>query len=376
MRVLLHTGRGGVGTTTVAAAGAVHAARSGARTLVVSTTADRCLAHVLGRPVTGSPVVAGPVEVEPGLSLLHLGARAGTGQDAVGRAAAALGLQPWSAAALPGVAEFLALTALRDEVSHGGWDVVVVDCGAAERALRLLTLPDVLARSAAQLLLAQRSADVVGVLREVRAELTAAAQVLGASSTSVRLVVTPQPVVVAESLRTLTALSLHGFGVDALVANMVAPAGADPWLSARADAQAEALAGLAAAAPAPVLRAPHLAVGPVGTDALAGLAVELFGHGTDALLALEPPPATDAGRGFGVERTGSGFDLVIDLPLTTAADVDLARAGDDLVLTVGHNRRVVVLPSALRRCRTGGARMSAGRLRVHFEPDPSLWPTR
>ena len=86
--------------------------------------------------------------------------------------------------------------------------------------------------------------------------------------------------------------------------------------------------------------------------------------------------ATTVQGGWAVERADDGYDLVVDLPLARGGDVDLARSGDELVLTLGAWRRVVLLPSALRRCVVRGARLRQGRLRVHFEPDPALWPQR
>ena len=192
---------------------------------------------------------------------------------------------------------------------------------------------------------------------------------LRAPSTSVRLVLTPEAVVIAEARRTRTALALHGFAVDAVVANRVVPAGGDDaWRHAWVTSQTARLAEAEAAfAPLPMLRAPYLPHEPLGPDALSALAGEVFG-GVDNLLAF-----TDH-DGWAVERAGDGYDVLVDLPLARAADVDLARCGDELVLTLGSWRRVLLLPSALRRCVVRGARIREGRLRVHFEPDPALWP--
>ena len=192
---------------------------------------------------------------------------------------------------------------------------------------------------------------------------------LRAPTTSVRLVLTPEAVVIAEAKRTRTALALHGFSVDSVVANRVVPAGGrDAWRQAWVRSQTARLAEVEEAlAPLPMLRAPYLPAEPVGPEALSRMAGEVFG-GVDNLLAI-----TDHG-GWSVERADEGYDVVVDLPLARAGDVDLARCGDELVLTLGSWRRVVLLPSALRRCVVRSARMRQGRLRVHFEPDPALWP--
>jgi arsenite-transporting ATPase len=74
-----------------------------------------------------------------------------------------------------------------------------------------------------------------------------------------------------------------------------------------------------------------------------------------------------------VERSGEEFVLELRLPLADRKDVDLARRGDELVVTVGPSRRYLSLPSALRRCVVVGASLRHGRLRIRFEPDPALW---
>ena len=75
-----------------------------------------------------------------------------------------------------------------------------------------------------------------------------------------------------------------------------------------------------------------------------------------------------------VERDGRGFVLRLSLPLVTAADVDLKRRGDELVVAVGEHRRLLSLPAALRRCVITGATVRGGSLRVRFEPDERVWP--
>ena len=75
-----------------------------------------------------------------------------------------------------------------------------------------------------------------------------------------------------------------------------------------------------------------------------------------------------------VERSGRDFVLRLPLPLVTAADVDLGRRGDELVVAVGEHRRLLSLPAALRRCVITGATVRDGRLRVRFEPDERVWP--
>jgi arsenite-transporting ATPase len=275
---------------------------------------------------------------------------------------------------------------VRAQVTSGTWDLVVVDCAPTAETLRLLALPEALSwymdrvfpmsrrvARAVRPVLNRTSVPVPhdrvfeaverlhGELADVRALLTDPAR------SSVRLVLTPEAVVVAEARRTLTSLSLYGYRVDGVVANRVFPAGGDAWRAGWVAAQAIQLAEVEQSfAPLPVWRSPYRAGEPVGVEELAAFAAEAYG--TADPLAL--PPAREP---MGVTRTDTGFDLTLDLPLADKRDLDLVRKGDELVVTVGSRRRVLALPSALRRCRVSGAALRDGRLVVSFIPDPDQW---
>jgi arsenite-transporting ATPase len=204
--------------------------------------------------------------------------------------------------------------------------------------------------------------DVFGAVQRLYGELSEVQGLLtDPARAGVRLVLTPESVVVAESRRTFTGLSLYGFTVDAVVANRVIPAGGDdPWRAGWAAAQAarldevrQSFAGL------PVHVGPYLPAEPVGLEALAAYGSALYG---DADPWGRPPDV----RPLSVEAQGDGAVLSMPLPLADRGDVDLARTGDDLVVTVGGQRRVVALPGWLGSRPVSGAALTNGRLVVHF----------
>jgi arsenite/tail-anchored protein-transporting ATPase len=398
VRVLLFTGKGGAGKTTTAAATAVRAARAGLKTLVMSTDSAHSLADALDVDLSAD---GAPVEVEPGLFGQQVDARArarrwwGDVQDYLLDLLDTVGIDPVAAeelTMLPGAEEVLALLELRDQVTHGPWDLVVVDCAPTAETLRLLALPEALrwamqrvfpagrlmVRTARPLLgraigVPMPRDEVFASLQRLYAELGGVQEVLAADSTSVRLVLTPERVPVAEARRTLTSLSLYGYRVDGVVANRVFPEATSPgvesWVGGWAVQQRAVLDEVDASfAPLPVLRAAYQEAEPIGPDALAALAEQVYGAVADEPWAPTPLPAP-----MRVERSGDEFVLVLDLPLTLASEVDLQRRGDDLWLLVGGHRRVIALPSALRRCTVVAATVRDGSLRVRFEPDPDLW---
>jgi arsenite-transporting ATPase len=301
---------------------------------------------------------------------------------------------------LPGADDILTLLAVRDHVETGPWDLVVVDCAPTAETLRWLAIPDAVTRLVDRVLPSQRAlaralVPVVGraaslpvpgrevgpALLQLRGQLSGALDLLRSGSASVRLVLTPEAVVLAEARRTLTALSLQGFVVDGVVANRLIPDhAASDWQLGWVRAQGAVLAEADEAfAPVRVLRAPYLATEPVGPDALADLGGRLLaavgpdgeGDGLTELLR-----GSDRPNPVRVERLGRDFELVLDLPHVHAEDVDLARREDDLLVSVDGHRRVISLPSALRRCTVAGAKLRDGALHIRFEPDPDLWPSQ
>jgi arsenite-transporting ATPase len=231
---------------------------------------------------------------------------------------------------------------------------------------------------------------VVEAAERLAAELGAVHEVLRAPGTSVRLVTTPERVVLAETRRTWTSLALHGFRVDQVVANRVfLDVGDDAWRRKRREAQDAVLAEADESfRPVQVLRAGWADDEPVGVAALAAFGERLLGPAglepADGVAAPAGDPAdrSDAGparpgtAGLDVERVDGGFVLGLPVPLARRDELELGRRGDDLVVTVSGHRRVVALPGALTRCQVAGAALRDGRLAVRFEPDPALWPVR
>jgi len=200
----------------------------------------------------------------------------------------------------------------------------------------------------------------------------------------VRLVLTPERVVIAESRRTLTSLRLYGLTVDQVVVNRVFPdvstldaeAGAEPgqgspptvWLAGWNEAQARGLIEVRHSFdPLPIVIAPYLAREPVGADALAALARARTGETVGVLMT---PPI----QAMTVQPLEGGYLLTLPLPLVTAAEVGLKRRDDGLLVSVADHRRVLSLPSVLRRCVVTGAVVRNATLRVRFVPDEKLWP--
>jgi arsenite-transporting ATPase len=339
LRLLLFAGTGGVGTTTAALATAALAASS-AKVLLVS-------AGVPSVPPGPSPVGLGA------LSVLHVDARRRFEER-------------WPAVATevalpPGLASMLTLLDARDRTRHGDWDAVLVDAPPVEELLSLGELAGSVERVwPARDRIVHRTAfgDAVGTVQ------TAAAAIRTfLAGASVRLVVAPSAAGVVAARRLSTALALHGYGLDSVIANRVLPAeaGDSAWASQLRAGQEAALAALDLGVP--VLRVPFLATEPDPES----LGREIYGSADPIAPADVPDPVP-------VTRSGPDYELRVALPFVRRSDVRLARSGDDLVVTVGDQLRRLALPPVLRRCVAVGATAGDGAIRVRFRPDPALWP--
>jgi arsenite-transporting ATPase len=178
---------------------------------------------------------------------------------------------------------------------------------------------------------------------------------------SVRLVVNPERVVIAEARRTATYLSLFDYAVDAVIVNRLLPdAITDPWFKAWKEAHAEHLEAIEDGfAPVPVLRAELAAEEPTGTVRLRALAESLYAD-------VEVAEVLHHGRPLTVEARDGMHVLRIDLPFADREDLDLGRKDGELLVRVGAHRRAIVLPDSLRHRAVQGATMVGDRLEVTF----------
>ena len=385
MRILLFTGKGGVGKTTTAAGTATLAARRGQRTLVLSTDAAHSLSDAFALPIGSEPT-----RVEDGLYVQQVDAQRRFEQswsEVQGYLLAvmdAAGVDPITAEELtviPGAEEVLALLELRAQATSGDWDVIVVDCAPTAETLRLLALPEALGWYMDRVLPTQRRVvkalkpvlaraasvpmphdSIFDAIERLHGDLHEVHTLLTGPQSSVRLVLTPETVVVAEARRSFTTLSLFGYRVDGVVANRVFPeGGADSWRGQWVAAQQSVLKEVEESfGDLTIWRSSYRPYEPVGAHELAAFADELYA-GDDAL-------ASPAGEGpMIVRRTSNGMKLSLALPFVAKTDVDLARHGDDLFVTVGSYRRLLTLPSSLRKQTVAGARVKDGALEIRFK---------
>jgi arsenite/tail-anchored protein-transporting ATPase len=389
-RILVYTGKGGVGKTSVAAATALACADRGYRTIVMSTD----IAHSLG-DAFDVDLGPQPKEIAPNLwaqesdVFYNIARYWGRIQQYAASVLRWRGLDDIMAeemTVLPGMDEVGSLLWIADHHDSGNYDVVVVDAAPTGETLRLLSLPEAakwwmekvepIGRKLTKLTapLIQRvvgmpmpSDEVFNAGEELFDRLEHMHDLLtDHSKTSVRVVLTLEQVVIKEAQRSFTYFHLYGYPTDLVVANRVLPDDPD-WRYFRDWYEAQQRYGPLVEKtfhPIPVRQAPFFDREVVGLDLLRELARTLY-DGED------PTQFFYRGNPYEVVRDNGTFLLSVDLPFTEKQQINLSRHADELVIDLGTWRRTLVLPRILVDAPTEGAKFEDGTLKVRFgAPDP------
>jgi arsenite-transporting ATPase len=385
MRVILVTGKGGVGKTTVSAATAIKAADLGYHTLVMSTDPAHSLADAFGVKLGDDPSrVIENLDAQQIDSQQRLEESWGPVRDYLTKVFDWSGLQGVEAEELtvfPGMDELFSLASVRDHVSSGAYDVIIVDCAPTAETLRLLSLPDVMSWYMDKLFpVSKQVAKMVRpVMNRVSSLPLADDQVFDAVATfydrldgirdilsdpditTARLVMNPEKMVIAEARRTYTYLGLFGYSVDAAIVNRILPESVtDPYFARWHEIQKGHMEDIAEGFADIDIRPLRLFDEEmVGIDRLRTVGDELFGD-------TDPTERLSQGRPFRVEDDGDDVVLVVGMPFAEHDDLDLMRRDHELIVTVGPHRRSIVLPDSLKRRQVLRAALTDGELRVTF----------
>jgi len=384
-RTILYTGKGGVGKTSVAAATARRCAAAGLRTLIISTDPAHSLADALQTEIGGEPTkVSRKLRAQQVQAQDELEHHWSAVSDWLGGLLMERGVDRIAAEELtvpPGGDELFSLLVLKGHVESGEWDAIIVDCAPTGETLRLLSFPDAArwwldkvlgkeqsmlsaARPLARMFLDVPLPDerVIAEVQRLVANLVAMHELLrDGSRVSMRLVMTPDRMVVAEAMRTYTYLNLYGYLTDAVVVNRVFPDElSDGYFGAWHAVQQEQLGLVASGFAVPVLKAPYYAAEVIGPERLDELAAAVFAdHDPAAVLhdRLSQELSVYDGRA----------SLRLDLPFAQRGDVSLKKIGLELVVRVDGHKRTIVLPGALAGFKPISATLEEGSLVVGFE---------
>lgn len=393
-RVIIYSGKGGTGKTTISAATATLLARAGQRTLVLSSDPAHSLADALGTPISRDR----PTPIAPNLYGLEIDTiyewrqNLGGFQQFVASTYSQRGVDRSTAAELanqPGLDEILSLQRVMDEAQSGRWDAIVLDTAPTGNTLRLLAYPELIiggdagkkffrvyrgianvARPFRRDVPSDSFFDEVGSLLERMDQL---ANFLMSDQISIRLVLNPEKLPLLETRRAYTFLSLYGLQLDAIMVNKILPRRADlgPYFDYWVSLQRGYLEEIDASfQPTPIFRTVLQEGEPIGVAALEAVGRATFGEVNPGGMLYDDRPIWL--EQWNDDNAPGQFELCLRLPfLSSDEELRVNRIGTDLEIVVGRIQRNIALPRILYDCTLGANRYEDGVLRLEFRELPA-----
>lgn len=388
MRLILYTGKGGVGKSSIAAATAVRTAELGRRTLLVSSD----LAHNLS-DIFDTRIGPEPITIAENLTALEVDALKEIrehwtpAQDYVAGFLAYLGMEDAVAeevSLLPGMDELFLLTRILRELQSDRYDLVIVDCSPTAGTLRILTLTDTACTKLNKLVDLERkimklvrpvsnrikggramipSDEVYGLFEEIIRKVGQLGEILkDPDVASVRLVLNPDRIAIAETRRAFTYFGLFGFPIDGIFVNKILPAElAEGYLHNWCEIQEQLLESIDKSfLDVMKLRVPLLDREPIGREPLSAMARGVFGRQRPDEVLSEP-------KSVSFTREDGKYRLAFFLPNVGKQELDVGRKDTELLLTAGSYTRVFSLPDILLDRDVAAAGFVDGTLTITFE---------
>lgn len=396
MRILLYTGKGGVGKTSLSAATALRCAELGYRTVVLSTDPAHSLGDSFDTRIGNELKPLAPNLWGQEIDLLHqMDKYWGRVQSYLNVVFAWRGMDALVAeetSVLPGMEELASLMQITHLAESGDYDVIVIDAAPTGSTLQLLSFPEMARWYIEKIFPFQRKSiqiarpvmkafsdmplpdeDVFDSIEDLVEVLERTSRLLSDSSiASMRLVLNPEKMVIKEAQRAYTYLNLYGYAVDAVVCNRIFPAGLtggyfDRWTAA----QQENLRFVEEAfEPLPIFRVPMFGQEVLGEEMLRLTAATVFGENPVRGGAGDPTLTFYSGRPQQVFQSNGHYVLSLALPMAAKEEVKLHRSVvDELIVHIGNWKRNISLPIGLARLEIAGAKYEGDRLNISFALD-------
>ncbi len=385
MRVILYTGKGGVGKTSMAAATAVSAAASGKRTIVVSTDAAHSLGDSFDLELKNEPSKIRENLWAQEISALFSAEKSwGKVREYLSALLISQNIKDITSEELvvfPGLEELFSLMEILNHCKEGGYDIVIVDCAPTGETLRMLSFPDVLRWWLEKIFPVQRTLvkiarplskpllgvplpgdDTLDSIAELFQQIREMHELLTDQDvTSVRIVVNPEKMVIREAERSFMYLNLYGFNTDAVIVNRLLPSvDLGQYFEKWGELQHTYLQYIKDQfSPIPIFTVPLFMEEVIGFSALEKMGSECFGKNS-------PEQFYFRGQSQKICHDNHGYVLELALPFVKKGDVSLSQKGDELTVRVGDYKRNILLPRKLLGRDAVGARLDDGVLKIKF----------
>lgn len=382
MRIIFHTGKGGVGKTTMSAATALRAAKMGYKTLVISTDPAHSLSDSFNVTLGGDPVkVAENLWAQEVNVLDQIREHWGELQTYMSSLLITKGFENIIAdelAVAPGMEELSSLFILNQQAKSGNFDFILIDCAPTGESVRLLTLPDIVDWYVNKLFSVTRTAvgfmrplmktslllpddSVFVAIERLLKQIAEVKEIVNNQDiTSVRIILNPEKMVLKESQRAFTYFNLYGYNVDAILCNKIMPESNDPYYKKWTDLQKKYLVEINESfSPIPILKNKMFDTEAVGLDLLEMIGNEVFGDKDPTKMMFNEQLQK-------IKKEGDDYILSIYMPLVEKEKFALKKNNDDFIIEVGNFRKNVILPRTLSALEPQGATFSDGYLNIKF----------
>ena len=385
MRLILFTGKGGVGKTTLSAASALLSAKKGYKTLVISTDAAHSLSDSFEVQLSNvSRRIATNLWGREVNVLEEIETRWGRIKDYLIAFFSSQGIDSIEADELsvfPGMEELFSLMEIRNYWKTGEYDVIIVDCAPTGDTLRLLSAPEITAWYLKHIFPIQRKAakavrpvanrllpfpfpedKIFESMKSLVEQFSEMKEILDDTKhASIRLVVNPEKMVIKEAQRAYTFFNLYGFSVDLIVVNrVISSAVEDPYFDRWKVVQEKYQRMIKEIfSPLPILSLPLLDREIVGIELLEKI-------GGDVYRDKDPTELFYAHRPISVEKNEGGYILSLHLPFVEKKDLNLVQKGEELFVRVGNFKRSILLPRILLHLSVQGAKFEGDQLNITF----------
>jgi arsenite-transporting ATPase len=387
MRLILFTGKGGVGKTTLSAATALLSAKKGYKTLVISTDAAHSLSDSFEVPLANTPI-----KIAPNLSgrevnaLEEIEKKWGDIKAYLTEFFASQGINSVEAEELsvfPGMEELFSLMEIRNYRKTNEYDVIIVDCAPTGDTLRLLSAPEITNWYLKHIFPIQRTAakavrpvarrilpfpfpedKIFEAMKKLTLQLAEMKEILeDVKRTSIRLIVNPEKMVIKEAQRAYTFFNLFGFSVDLIIVNRMIPSQVeDPYFLEWKAIQEQYYHTIEEIfAPLPLLSLPLFSREIVGLPLLEEIARAVYGDQDPTQLYFSQKPIQ-------IEKVDGRYILSLNLPFVEKGALDLTQKGEELIVRAGSFKRNILLPRILLHHSVQAAKFEGERLRITFTP--------
>ena len=385
MRIILYTGKGGVGKTSVAAATAVKLAKDGKKVLIMSTDQAHSLSDSFGVKLANTPVKISDklwgLEIDAILEGERAWGNMKNYMKELLTARAEGGIEAEELLVFPGLEELFSLFKITDIYEQNQYDVLIVDCAPTGETLSLLKFPEMFGNMIKTVLPMKKKAvkvagpmvekvmkipmpednvfDDVEQLNEKLYQLQAI--MTNKEILSIRIVTTPERIVIKEAKRNFTYLHLYNYNIDAVIVNKVYPPKAlDGYFSKWINLQEEGLKEIRESfSEVPVFTLMLLNKELATESILLKAAKQIFG-------ATDPAAVLFKDTIFEVKKEEDGYDFILNIPFADKADMDMGQKGSELMIQIKNEKRCFTLPDILRNKTVQNARYEEGQLHIKF----------